>query len=459
MRAARFAVTSVMVLAFLSVSRPSHADMAALEKRLMALEEEVAVLKRQLEVEKEEKAAKAAATAVVTASAKDGFRIKAADDSFKLKIGTYVQEDARIFGDNKNTTKVDTFAARAVRLIFEGTVFDKYDFNISPEFGATSGTSTVYLADAYIDLKFFPFAKLKAGKFKAPFGLERLQSTPGSTFAEPSLATNLTPNRDIGFQLHGDLFKDRVAYAIGLFNGVQDNAGSGATTQADTNNDKEVNARIFTKPFKNTDQVALKGLGVGGAITYGHRKDSTNSNLPSYKTTAQTTFFSSSDLAGVSASGEQFRFTPQAYYYLKSFGIMGEYVSSSVRLIKSTTRDTFTNTGWQVGASYVLTGEDAAYGGVVPLKPFDPKLKQWGAFEVVARYAALDIDDLYFNNGWAVSTATPTSASAITTGFNWYLNKNIKIVFNYELTRYEDGATVGDKKSENLFLTRFQVSF
>ena len=41
-------------------------------------------------------------------------------------------------------------------------------------------------------------------------------------FNERALPTSLTPNRDLGVQLHGELFNGRVSYAAGLFNGSGD---------------------------------------------------------------------------------------------------------------------------------------------------------------------------------------------------------------------------------------------
>ena len=59
-----------------------------------------------------------------------------------------------------------------MRPIVEGTLGDVVDFRIMPDFA----NSTLVLQDAYVNLRYFPLANLQAGKFKAPFGLERLQS-------------------------------------------------------------------------------------------------------------------------------------------------------------------------------------------------------------------------------------------------------------------------------------------
>ena len=44
-------------------------------------------------------------------------------------------------------------------------------------------------------------------------------------------------------------------------------------------------------------------------------------------------------------------------------------------------------------------------------------------------------------------------------GVNWYLNRNVRVSLDYETTRFEGGAAVGDRADEDVIFTRFQVSF
>src|SRR5690349_7911575 len=126
---------SILALSFFSISTIASPVLAqetneALLKRLESLEQEVAILKRQIENNKEDAVTKAKDTPVVTASSKDGFSIKSADDAFKLKIRGLVQADARIFTDNHKDLAgtTDTFLIRRARPIFEGTVAKNFDF-------------------------------------------------------------------------------------------------------------------------------------------------------------------------------------------------------------------------------------------------------------------------------------------------------------------------------------------
>ncbi len=452
---------SLVLLVFLAVSTFSPslalADDAALLARLDALENEVKLLKRQLEVKKEDEDKKKTETPIVTASAKDGFSIKSPDDNFKLKITGYAQAEGKFYTDNKKDLgTTDTFQARSVRLTAQGTVNKDYDFYISPEFAGTA----VNLPDAYIDVHYWPEFKIRAGKFKEPFGFERLQSTTVLTFAELGLPSNLAPNRDVGVQVFGDLWDGKLTYAVGAFNGVEDLG----TSITDSNQDKDIAARVFAWPLKDTDLAPLKGLGVGIATTYGHKEGSTGS-LPTYRSPGQTAIFSYGST--VTADGPNSRLSPQIYYSWNSFGLLYEYITSSEEALRTTggqiVREKFENDAWQIAGSYVLTGEDATYKGVNPRHPFSLTDHTWGAFEIAARFGELDIDNTIFELGFATPSSSVSRARAWGLGLNWYLNKNFRWLLDYERTNFDGGGflngTADDRPSENTIWSRFQIVF
>ena len=301
-----------------------------------------------------------------------------------------------------------------MRPIFEGTVSKYIDFRIMPDFG--SGKTE--LQDAWLDFKYFgPEAKLQVGKFKEPFGIERLQSGTDTLFVERGLPNNLVPNRDIGASLHGDLFNGKLSYAAGVFNGVAD----GASLDSDIDNNKEFAGRVFVNPFKG-DIGLLEGLGVGFAVTTGKAEGTGSSAtyLPSFKTPGQSTFFSyRSDAV---ADGQHTRYSPQTYYSYGSFGLLGEYVVSEQEVTRGADTKKISNDAWQVAASYVLTGEPASYKSVVPREVFDPQKGTWGAFEVVGRVGELNVDDAAFPT-FADITKSAKSAKSWGVGLNWYLEQ------------------------------------
>lgn len=55
--------------------------------------------------------------------------------------------------------------------------------------------------------------------------------------------------------------------------------------------------------------------------------------------------------------------------------------------------------------------------------------------------------------------SSASAAEAWAVGFNWYLNKNLRLLFDYEVTSFEGGAAAGDREDEKILFSRFQVAF
>jgi phosphate-selective porin OprO/OprP len=147
-------------------------------------------------------------------------------------------------------------------------------------------------------------------------------------------------------------------------------------------------------------------------------------------------------------------------FFRNAFGLLAEYIVSNQELSIGGVREDISNKAWQATASYVLTGEDTGYRGVVkPSRPFNPGTDGWGAFEVVGRYGALEIDDDVFPL-FADPSVAASKATSWTLGLNWYLNSNLKLVLNYLQTSLEGGAAAGaDREDEKAVFTRLQVAF
>lgn len=448
MRVPRITRTAVPLLfGALMTSSTLHAatDVEALEQR-------VRVLERQLEIQKEEADARIKTAPVVSASNK-GFSVKSADAAYELKVRGLVQLDARSFADDHSAFN-DTFIFRRIRPTFEGSLGQLIGFRLTPEFAGSSAS----IVDAYVDLRFDPAATVRAGKVKGPIGLERLQSGGALTFIERGFPTELAPNRDLGVQLQGQFFDQRLGYTIGIYNGTADGRDAASS---DGDNKKEWAARIFTEPFKTTPGF-FQGLGFGLAASTGSKEgaapDSNTDFKPQYRTPGQNRFFKYDDT--VAASGDHTRISPQGYFYRNSFGLLAEYIESEQTLSEGAVEADITNKAWQVATSYVLTGESASYTGVLPASPVAAGGGGWGAFEVAVRYGELKVDNDAFDLGFASLSSQAREARAWTVGANWYLTANAKLVLNYSQTEFDGGAAGGaDRDDEKAIFTRAQIAF
>ena len=430
-------------------------------QRLDALDKQVKVLERKREVDAEE-ATESARSLPTVSLGQNGLVVRSGDSNFLMNIHGYVQADARFYV-NEHSPANDTFLLRRVRPIIEGTVFDRFDYRFMPDFGSgnvnsSSAGNNALLDDAYINARLWPQIQVQAGKYKSPVGLERLQSSAELLFIETGYATQLTPNYDLGVEVHNNLFNSPISYAIGVFNGAIDAGSSDFDT---TDEGKDVAGRLFLQPFLRSDRGALNklGFGVGGSI------GNHDGPLPSYKTPGQQTFFSYA--SSVAAAGDQYRIDPQFFYYWGPFGVLGEYIVSSqkVRAGGSPSTERFDNSAWQVEASYFLTGDNNSFrsssrNAFQPLHPMNFGNGSWGAFEVVARIQQLSLDRSAFPK--YVSSASAREATSWGVGLNWYLNSNVRLYVDYEQTHFDGGSqapTALTARDERAVLGRVQFSF
>lgn len=407
--------------------------------RAEELDQKVRILDRKQELANEEAAAKTKTTPVLNVGEK-GFSLQSGDGAFNLRLRSLVQADARFYPDDRGVEGNDTFLIRRGRIELTGTLFDKFDFRIMPEFAGTTPT----LLDAWLDWKINPHVQVLAGKVKLPVGLERYQAPEYNLLTEFGYPTSIVPNRDIGIALHGNIV-DGLEYYLGGFNGVSD----GGSTVTDSDDEKVVAARLFATPFARSDNTALKGLGFGIAGTYGD-SDGTPAN---YRTVGLQTFFRWA--GGTENDGTTWRAVPQLYYFNGPFGLLGEYAISSQELRNGAVSDSIENTAWQVAASWVLTGEDATFRGVKPKKPVSfGENRGWGAWQVMGRVTGLDVDDDAFP-AFASATSSPSGALSYGGGVNWYLNPLMRISADYNYTDFR-GAS---QPNEHAIITRFQFRF
>jgi phosphate-selective porin OprO/OprP len=464
LRAAIFAALAVPLAA-----QAQEVSNEELLKRIEEQEQKILVLERKLEITDEAAASAKESAAVVSAGPK-GFTLKSADGKNQLKLRGTLHLDGRYLDGTDPGGVVDSFQATRVRPIFEGTFANIFDFRFMPDFGQ----GRTVIQDAWVNARFNPAAALQFGKFKSPVGLERLQSANDMRWVQRAFPTALVPNRDIGFQLGGDVGGGRFSYQLAYLNGSNDGSSAETFTDADVNDDKEYALRLFAHPFAESDSFAVRGLGIGIAGTFTDQAgNSLQPLLPSFRTPGQSTFFRFRQFsttvgapAGTIADGERTRLAPQLYYYVGSFGLMGEYteVSQDVsRVVPAGVRErTVDTSAWQLAVSYFLTGEEASFRGYQPKTRFSLEDNTAGAFELKARVQSLSVGDEAFAGGansFADPLASASQADSWGVGLNWYLNENVKWLLDYEHTTFEGGAATGDRADEDAVQLRLAVAF
>ena len=413
---------------------------------------------RKLEVASEE-----AAKLKPIAGWDKGFFIQSPDGANKMNVGGYVHFDGRYFINGSNTG-VSQFLFRRARLDLKGKLFKYYEFKFMPDFAG----GQVVIQDAYLNVNYVPYARLQAGKYKTPFGIERLQSANALAFIERGLPNNLVPNRDLGFMLWGQPFYGALEYQLAILNGTAD--GGSNNGDVGFGDDKTFAGRLFASPFKDSPWEWVRGLGAGVAGTAGRRKGSLSSpGLPQYKSDGQQNFFvyvtnNPPTATGTAyANGSQWRISPQATWYWGPFGFLGEWVQSNNDVTLNGNTESIRANSWQTQVSWVLTGEDNSYRPIVPNTNFDPwRITDgaWGSWQVAFRYAQLAVEDQVYTLGFADRNKAARKANAWALGLNWALNPMVRLMLDYDSTTFTGGAKGGgDRPDEDLLMSRVQFVF
>jgi phosphate-selective porin OprO/OprP len=357
---------------------------------------------------------------------------------------------------------------------------------------------TVQILDAYVDLHPRPWLRLRVGKFKAPIGLERLQSDADLPIVERALDQNLSSQRDVGVQLWGDAAGGIVNYVAGIINGAAD------TTGADTDLDhaKDFVGRIFFEPFKLESLRDFGSLGIGFGAQTGNRKGrlptavsglpipsvAAQTGLSGFRTAGQNTFFSyfapATDTSGSTTTFTHERATrinPQLFYYYDNVGLLAEYLYLWQGVQRGNRTAVLKHQAAHATLSYTLGGREG-FDGVTPLVGFDPAKRAWGALQLAARWSWFKADPLSFGDPNVAGSAvyadplkSARSAQSFAGGLAWVPRRTLRVSLDYEQTRFKGGAgtaavaatpgvpampAVGfDRRTEYVFIGRAQVNF
>ncbi len=375
--------------------------------------------------------AEAAPKAVPVAGWDDMFYLRSADKRFSLRFTGQVQADYRDALERSDTTDIDTFAVRRARIGLEATLFENYEFRFLTDFGQ----GQTRFVDGYLNVRYWEAFQFTAGKFKQPFSYEQLAQDRFTPFVERSIIDQLVPARDVGAMIHGQNLLDGVLdYGLAVGNGVRDG-------DTDTNKAKDATARVAIRPFAWWEDSPLRRFQIGASVNGGYQFEAINPLV--LRTPASVPFFKFN--SSVIADGRRIRWSPEVLYFYAGFGFAAQYFRMDQRVRPAATGAPARLSidvpfdGYYAQMTYLLTGEErTGYGQAIdPLRPFDPRRGRagLGAWELVGRVSRLRVGDEVFAKGnarLADPAAVSDEATEMTLGFNWYMNKWVRVQFNWE---------------------------
>jgi len=322
-----------------------------------------------------------------------------------------------------------SFNVRRARLGAIAHFYDKYHLRL--EGGLDGGVAS--LKDAFLEAELLPYLTLRAGHFKVPLGLERIQDSRDIPFVERSVATtNLTSEREIGIVAYGRIYHDIFGYGAGVFNGDGSDAGG------DNNSQKEIVLRSDLQLLALVENPFFQKLRIGGAIALGFGDDGPIHG-GSLETRSGLEFLTINPNARY--KGLHVRSSLEVSHLAGPVSLMYEYISSfqgKVFLGSSPPiiSHNYVVRGHTGAIAYNITGEEATFGKLIPKSPFSFGKEGWGAVQVAARISALNVNDMFLE--------TDTDQGPLFTGanealeldlaVNWFFNDHMALKLDFNQT-------------------------
>ena len=315
------------------------------------------------------------------------------------------------------------------RVQVEGTLFKKFEFEWSHEFGDPDEPER----DAFVNYRYARALELQGGRFKVPFGRDALVGRANLDFVYRSLAGRLiSPGRDVGVMAHGQLLGPVLSYEAGYFRRDGDNARGGGTQGGSD----ALGARVMLSPFEARDASLWEHLEFGVAILASQMDHALGLR-------GRTVFRDGEFFERVFVNGQRVRRGIEGGWRRGPLSAMGEYMSvSDARADMGPNGEALpgvTASGWYLAGTWVVTG-DSKNGRVNPRRPLFHG--GYGAIEVAARLERLSFGGLT-HPGTIANAPRPEGLAAngeqvFTAGVAWYLDRHFKVQGNLVREKVDD---------------------
>jgi phosphate-selective porin len=381
------------------------------------------------------------------------FFIRSADGQFTISPYGYVNTDYRAYqGDGAPS---DTFLLRNARFGFQGSYGSHFDFALLTDASSTTGS---IVRDVYLNVRYKPEFQFQAGQFKAPFAQETGIGDTNLDFVERGFQSLLYPSaatayRSPGAVLHGDIYGGVMQYWFGAFNGK-------GFALPNTTNEPEVVGRLRLYPWRKSKNDWLKQFAFGGSIDHARSRGlSGDQSFSAALPDGAYTFFPQ-----FAINGDIERYNGEFTYIKSRFALRGEYdqlnmFRDSVGSLQAgglgfLTLPGITAKAWDIGATYLLTGEKQPENGTPRVRRplFGPDTpggqgRGLGALAVAFRFTGIQAKEPqanflnYYTPGFVPEFDDHTFA--YTLGVNWYPNYWVKYQLNVNFDQLKEPSTIG----------------
>jgi len=471
-------VGTAMALLFAASQGQAQTSNEDIASRILELEQQLILLKRQLEAQvrqaqqtAEQAAANADAGGVTVKMKGPTPEFQTGDGSSTMKITGRIHYDTAVYGQDGvasggQDVRIDPDASsgtnfRRARLGVTGKIENDWQYLLMLDSGGAPDNNA-FLYEGVISYVGFRPLSISIGRHKAATGFNERVSSNDISFLERSLAHNaasapFTPPAN-GFSVNAN--GEQWSVDTGLWYGdMNDDAGddflywNGRAAHAPIN-EKTMMLHIggHASWMIEPQQVAA-----GTTVTWRDR--------PELRVDG-TRWVSAASNAGPAngiRNDDAWSNGLEAAAKYDSFWLNGEInwfgmdqLSDPAEHFAGGLPD-LDYMGYYLQGGWILTGESkgyamskAAWSGIKPAEPFNLASGGLGAWELAFRYSFVDLDDeenTFLNdaNGtsWLVGTRGGRESN-FTIGVNWYVNNYIRFMFNY-IHADVDRATAGNQ--------------
>ena len=200
---------------------------------------------------------------------RSGFGLATDDEELSLKIRILAELDAKDFNPSAEHPVTDGVYLNRARVYFDGYLTKPIEYQVSLQ----ESYDTFNLLNCFLNFNYDKRLQFRMGRFKTPYTYEFYKINVWNLYApERSIYNvNFALNRQLGAMFWGQLFGDRMEYAVGGFSGARN-------SYQPYKNTPDPIAFLNIKPFEQvTDPAAplafLRDLSFGGSGTWGNENN------------------------------------------------------------------------------------------------------------------------------------------------------------------------------------------
>jgi len=451
------------------VAKTEEETITVSAKEWAALQEDMAAVKKQLADDK------------IKANLKKQEEDKKKYTKPQTKLGGNILWDsaATSVDEGMKEAGLNSVAGMRIRqawLDLRGTWYDMINYRFTYDVANTN------IKDMWIGLYNMPSGfDLKIGHMKEPWSGEELTAVDSSLFMERSYMNNMRGicgSRNNGLLLSNWSNADRFSWAAGVFAPSMKEKSLSCVGQ---NGHLAFTTRATYLPFYEENSIGQKFLlHLGASYSYRHFDQSKAADYDTQCTFSGDTAIGNPVMnTGLLTGLHDMNVVGLELYWIR--GAFSVDVEHSVFFMEDDLAGNATVNAGYAEVAYTLTGESrdyrkagGSYGRLKPNNPFIRTCKDGvgvftgpGAWEIAYQCSWVDTSDLATGYSCAANhTGLNGKALANTWGLNWYLNENMRVMFNYSLEHVDyDGLNKsgvdisGTSGWQHVFGVRTQVTF